>query len=273
MTSKIMHMFDRDISLLRLGPCRFKADVSDNWSINGNPNGGYLMAILANAALNQSEKKSIAIFTANFISRCAPEEAQLLVEEIHRSRHFDRRQVRLFQKEREKVRALITLTDRGVSEERTYEKPPPDLPRPEECIQIPPIANYHFFQQMDVRLDPLCAGWLQGRLSDKSEQKGWVRFKDDRPYDEVSIFPVVDAFTPPVIATHGFIAWVPTIEFSVNIRNVPGTKWLKCIFRSHFISHGLVEEDGEVWDEGGELIAISRQISRLQKAEVEKARS
>ena len=41
------------------------------------------------------------------------------------------------------------------------------------------------------------------------------------------------------------VAWVPTIELSVNIRNIPTTKWLKCIFQTRFITCGLLEEDGE----------------------------
>ncbi|MEZ4579028.1 MAG: thioesterase family protein [Desulfobacterales bacterium] len=60
-------------------------------------------------------------------------------------------------------------------------------------------------------------------------------------------------------------AWVPTIEFSVNIRNIPASVWLKCIFRTHFINNGLLEEDGEIWDETGELVAISRQIAQFRK--------
>jgi hypothetical protein len=59
---------------------------------------------------------------------------------------------------------------------------------------------------------------------------------------------------------------VPTIEFSVNIRNAPKTTWLKCVFRTRFVNCGLMEEDGEVWDESGELLAISRQIAQFRKA-------
>jgi acyl-CoA thioesterase len=106
---------------------------------------------------------------------------------------------------------------------------------------------------------------MQGALSDKSEQKGWIKFKDNRPHDIFSVLLMADSFPPPVLASQGMIEWVPTIELSVNIRNIPETRWLKCIFRTRFITCGLLESDGEVWDEQGSLVAISRQIAQFRK--------
>jgi hypothetical protein len=50
----------------------------------------------------------------------------------------------------------------------------------------------------------------------------------------------------------------------VNIRKIPTTDWLKCGFRTRFITCGLLEEDGEIWDQKDELIAISRQIAQYR---------
>jgi hypothetical protein len=95
--------------------------------------------------------------------------------------------------------------------------------------------------------------------------EGPLRFRDERPLDVTSIFLIADAFPPPVFASLGMIAWVPTIELSVNVRNIPASKWLKCVFRTRFINCGLCEEDGEVWDEDGSLVAISRQIAQFRQ--------
>jgi hypothetical protein len=105
---------------------------------------------------------------------------------------------------------------------------------------------------------------MAGKLSDQSENKGWIKFKDDRPFDSLSILLIADSFPPAVFSSQGMVAWVPTLEFSVNIRNIPATTRLKCVFRTRFITCGLIEEDGEIWDENGQLVAISRQIAQYR---------
>jgi len=262
-----MHQFDQDILLAPGEEFSFKGIITDNWSINGNPNGGYLMAILANAMSQESDKKSTPILTANYISRSVPGKANLLVESISQSTQFNRFQANLFQNGMEKVRAIGTFSD-GKNDcvfER-FEKSAPDIAPREECFKVPPIPKYTLFNRIDALLEPESAGWMQGRLSDKSEQRGWVKFKEDRPFDIFSIALIADSFPPPVLASQGMVAWVPTIEFSINIRNIPQTRWLKCVFRTRFVNCGLLEEDGEVWDEEGRIIAISRQIAQFRKS-------
>jgi hypothetical protein len=60
---------------------------------------------------------------------------------------------------------------------------------------------------------------------------------------------LADSFPPPVLASHGMAAWVPTVEYSVSVRALPDTAWIKAVFRSHCLTSNIVEEDGELWDE------------------------
>ena len=261
-----MHQFDRDISLKEEDSNQYSGTMTDNWSINGIPNGGYLLASLANAMLQESDKKATPTISASYLSRCNAGEANFMVEKIAQSKQFNRMQARLVRNGEEKIRAMGTFaieTNECFVEQ--YEQKAPNVPEPDNCIQIPEMPGYTLFEHMDVRLDPECAGWMEGRLVEKSEHRGWVRFKDSRPYDLLSIILITDSFPPPVMATQGMVAWVPTLELSVNIRNMPESEWLKCIFRTRFITCGLLEEDGEVWDETGQLIAISRQIAQFRK--------
>jgi hypothetical protein len=260
-----MHPFDQDLLFKPGESFSFSGHITENWSINGIPDGGYLMAILAKAMLHYSEMKSTPIITANFLDRCEPGEAEVSIEKMSTSRQFNRFQAILKQKGKEKIRAFGTFADENKAclLERC-EASAPDIAESGKCISLPGIANYTLFSQLDIRLDPLCASWMSGKLSDTSEIKGWIKFKNDRPYDLLSILLMADAFPPAVLASQGLVAWVPTIELSVNVRNIPTTDWLKCSFRTRFITCGLLEEDGEIWDEKGELIAISKQIAQYR---------
>jgi hypothetical protein len=260
------HPFDQDLSLTRLAPFRFQGTVTDNWSINGIPNGGYLMALLAHAMLQESAKKDTLVVTANYLHRCEIGEADLVVKNIACSRRFDRWQAVLSQQDKERVRALGTFLQRSEAvTERRYDSSPPEVADLEACVPMPFLPRFTFFDRLDVRLDPECAGWLQGNLTDRMEQKGWVRFKEPRPYDMISALMIADAFPPPVFVAYGMVAWVPTIELTVNVRNLPTTQWLKCAFRTRYIDNEILEEDGEVWDGNGELVALSRQVAQFRR--------
>ena len=260
-----MHQFDQDILFKPGEPFSFSGHITDNWSINGIPDGGYLMAILTKAMMHHSEMKSTPIITANFLTRCEPGEAKVAVEEMAASRQFKRFQGSLWQKGTEKIRAFGTFSseDSECFVERS-ETPCPEMAELEKSVPLPEIPNYPLFSRMDIRLDPVCTGWWHGKLSDTSESKGWIKFRNSRQFDILSILLIADSFPPAVLSSQGMVAWVPTIELSVNIRKIPTTDWLKCSFRTRFITCGLLEEDGEIWDEKGELIAISRQIAQYR---------
>ncbi len=260
-----MHVFDQNISLTRQGEGEFKASISGNWSINGNPNGGYLMALLLNAMTQYGKMKGIPIITANFIARSEVGAADVFVEAISRSNRFNRLEARLVQKGRERIRAFGTfMKESGDSGETHYGELEPVIADPDESVSMPALPKYTLYEMMDVRLDPTTAGWMTGTLTDKSEIRGWIRFKEKRQLDALAVVLIADSFPPPVLSSHGIVAWIPTIEFSVSVRSIPASEWLKCVFKTSFIHSGMLEEDGYVWDAEGSLIAVSRQHAWLR---------
>jgi hypothetical protein len=268
-----MHLFDTDVTSRVLpGQSALEARISPNWSINGLPNGGYQAALLASAAKPQDEGKRLAIMTATFIARTEPGDARIAVEPIAASQQFERFETRLYQTStegagtKEKLRGIVTFVELDLSCTLTRrEAGPPEVAARNSCMAIPPMPKFTLFDQMELLFDPGCTGWMKGEsLSEKSEQRGWIRFKEERAFDAAGVLLAADAFPPPVYASQGLSAWVPTIELTVNIRTLPKTPWLKCIFRTRFITCGLLEEDGELWDEAGDLVALSRQIAHFR---------
>jgi hypothetical protein len=248
------------------GKHRFNATISDNWSINGVPNGGYLMAVAAAPILNQRQENTTPIITANFLTRCSQGDAMVQVVNLASSKQFDRYRIGVYQNGIQRICALGTLVNSENQNGFTYyESAPPDLAPLDQCLPMENPPGCTFFDGVDLRLDPATAGWTMGRLASTSELRGWIRFFDSRMIDYPSLLIIADAFPPPVFASQGKVAWVPTIELSINIRQLPSPGWLKGIFRTRFITGGLLEEDGQIWDEAGNLILISRQIAQYRR--------
>lgn len=261
-----MSLLSDETTVERLSEGQFRGTVSGSWSVAGNPNGGYLMAIMTRAALSMSEKSATPIVTANFLSRTVPGPADVFVEEIARSGQFQRFQVRLLQEGKERVRAFATFAaDKTDAAPPRYESVPTPLAAREECVAVPVVPTYSLFETVEHLLDPACAGWLQGKLVERSEIKGWLRLRDGAAHDIPSLLLMADAMPPAILVSQGMVAWVPTIELTVNVRQLPVSPWLNCALRTRFVTAGMLEADGEIWDEAGNLVAISRQIAQVRR--------
>jgi acyl-CoA thioesterase len=132
-----------------------------------------------------------------------------------------------------------------------------------ECTPIvasetfpPPFRN-----KIELRLHPEDARFDSG----VPRSRAWFRLLDDEPIDAIGLLVAVDAFPPTAFNAQLPIAWTPTLELTTHIRRQPVPGWLRCQFRTQFISDGFLEEDGEVWDASGRLVAQSRQLALLPR--------
>ncbi len=265
------HPFDQALALEQgEDPQTLAVEVSDQWSINHTPNGGYIMALmLSGLRLGFKGDPAACIATANYMDRCPKGPGELKLETMGESGTYLRRQARLVQADRERIRAWATLM-RFAEQGRDLDGVPGELAPPDQCAPVAFMPGYTLFNGIDMRLDPSCSGWMEGRpQGGGSFMKGWIRFRRERPFDAASIALFCDCFPPCVFNRWGMTAWVPTLEYTVNIRQLPQTLWLKGFFKSRFLSAGLVEEDGELWDAAGNLIAVSRQVAKFSIPDIE----
>ena len=113
-------------------------------------------------------------------------------------------------------------------------------------------------------MHPDDAGFARGAPSGEMRVRGWFRFRD-QPVDTMGLLVAVDAF-PPTIFNSGFpVAWAPTVELTAHVRARPAAGWLRCAFSTRFVTGGFIEEDGEVWDTTGTLVAQSRQLALVPR--------
>jgi hypothetical protein len=119
-----------------------------------------------------------------------------------------------------------------------------------------------FAAHVEVLLDPACTGWRQHEPSGVPEMHGYVRLREDRDPDALMLALAVDAL-PPVVFGLGATGWAPTVELTWHMRGVPVPGALQVAARSRHVSGGWFDEEAEVWDAAGRLVAQSRQLARV----------
>lgn len=255
--------FDGATAVEPAGAGLFRATITDRWNIGNAPNGGYLVSIVLAAVRASVVRPDPVAVSAHFPSRSEPGPVEVRVEVLREGGHSTA-VARLEQDGRTRLHLTATYGDLGTATgptsvlERT-----PQFPPPEDCIPAEGPVAPEFAKRFDLRLTPDTAVWAASRPSGTPEMSGWIRFADGREPDTAMLPLVADAF-PPTLFNLMETGWVPTIEFAVHVRGRPAPGFLQCRFRSRYLINGYVEEDGEVWDSTGRLVALSRQLARVR---------
>jgi acyl-CoA thioesterase len=251
----------------------WSVDLDDSWSIGGFLNGGYLLAAMCNAAVSATSRPDPLAVTATFLSPPSAGRAEITLDVVKRGRQSTVVEIVLAQGGRGHIRATAVLGDLDDLVGPTLSFPPPSIAPFEECVSIRdrrgPSGNTapEIFRHFDLRLAP-GVGWLSGEragplIEGEARIEGWTRFADERPADTTSLVLFADAF-PPAVLDRFPAGWVPTLQYSVYVRAHPGPGWLQGSFRTRSMVGGLLEEDGELFDASGRLVALSRQLALLR---------
>jgi hypothetical protein len=243
----------------------FDCEVIDGWDIAGNANGGYLLAIAARA-MEQVVGRPPLTVTAHYLSPGLPGHHTVTVEVVKIGRMIATATATMVSDTtgREVVRLLGAFGHGDPSAPSIIAGAPPQLPDFADCVVDRPGPDQPMptiFARFSMRLDPACTGFREGRPTGTAEMQGWFEFADGSEIDRIALLLVVDAFPPPVFNSELPVLWVPTVGLTAHIRGVPAPGPLACVFRSRFIADGMFEEDGEVWDSAGRLVAQSRQLA------------
>lgn len=247
----------------------YTAEIDPLWTIGGRPNGGYLLAIMARAALaadDEGDNPHPHPLSASAVFITSPEvgPAQVTVEPLRRGRSASQVRARLSQDGRIRVEALFTLGQLTGAEPDFDRSPPVDVSAPEECrlglvdagrggLRLEILGQVE--QRLDRRSlhDPAFAGDL----------RGWLNFPDDTPFDPLSLLYAVDAFPPSTLQMAG-PGWVPTLELTAYIRAIPAPGRLRIRQRAQVLAGGLVDQVCEVWDSRGRVVAQATQLAAVR---------
>lgn len=255
--------FDRDTAVTAVAPGHYRAEISDRWNIMTVPNGGYLMAVTARALREHLDHPDPFTITGHFFKPIKPGAADIHMETLKLGKTLSYAEARLIQDGAERLRVTAAygdLSTRAGLDHVTGE--PPRLPEFDACV--PARIPLEFFNRVRAAFTPESGAWLENRHDETCELAGWTQFADGRAPDALSLILFADGFPPPVFRKTGPVGWVPTIEMTVQVRGEPAPGPLRCRFASRYITAGYAEEDGEIWDSNGDLVAISRQLETIR---------
>jgi Thioesterase-like superfamily len=253
---------------------RYDVAIDPEWTIDGRPNGGYLLATMARAAgsalasAEGPDHPHPVTATAHYLAPPSPGPAEVRSEVLRRGRRMSQVRARLEQRGSSSVEAVFTLGrhDPGAEPWWTDLEAPP-LPPMDECVRAqgvgPGGVELAIMNQVDVRLDPATAGFTAGRPSGTAEVRGWLAFADGREPDALALLYAADSF-PPATLELATLGWVPTLELTVYVRGVPAPGPLMVRQRARLVQAELVDELCDVWDSRGRLVAQATQLAALR---------
>lgn len=262
------HPFDADTAVTAAGDGTYNALVSDRWGVGGgHANGGYGLAICLQAVRAQAAYPDPIAVSATYLRRLMPGPAQVLVEPIRTGRRLSVAEARLVQDDVERLRVVANFADLDAPVGRTeVRNAAPELPPPDDCAAPPDVPG---LPTIAARLDlrhPTLPGWQTGSPGGRLEESFWMRFAPDpvagaRDADTLALAVLVDMATPPVLDLGE--AASTTIELTVHVRGRPAPGWLACRASTRYVIDGIHDEDFEIWDATGRLVAQSRQLALL----------
>ena len=257
--------FDAETALRRVGENRWQSDLTSEWHIGDNPNGGYLLAPLLRAMGSVSGHPDPLTITTHYLRPgTGGATADIEVEPIRSGRTIGTVRGRLAQLGSTRIESIAGFADvsdtSGVVDLGIEPYP---LPDPDDCLsrtELEQGVTLPIMNRLDVRVHPEMA--IAGQFP-VAEIAGWIRFADERPVDVHALALFADAFPPSLFSLLGHVGWVPTVEMTVHVRRRPVEGWI----RGHFVTSDVVGnrmvEDGMLWDRSGALVAQSRQVGMV----------
>lgn len=264
----LMAEYDDDIAVTALGDGRYSATLAPEWTVGGGLNGGYLLGVIGNAIRETVPNKPDPItLSAFYLAPGRPGPAEVVTTIKRDGGSLAVVSADLIQDGVTAITVTATFADRDTfnGDVRTT-APELQLPPVEECIsttQLGPemLAVAPMYSKFEMRFAADSVGWAQGRPSGVGRIAGWFRFADDRVADAFSLITIADLL-PPVAFDLGLPGWSPTLELTVHVRAVPAPGWLKLVHSTQNLADGMFEEDCEIWDSAGRLVAQARQLAR-----------
>jgi acyl-CoA thioesterase len=248
--------FDADTHVEPAGDHTYAATLTDRWNaLGGVPNGGYLLATALRALQAELPHPDPVVASATYLRPGRAGAATIETEVARTGRRVGTGEARLSQDGKEIVRVVATFADLASANGRTLSRArPPELPPPDRAREVTAdLPGVTITERFEYRAPDARTG--------EPDIAFWMRFREQRDADPIALAAMVDAAAPAVLELGE--PGSATIELTVHIRARPAPGWVACRAVTNHVIGGYHEEDFEIWDSSGALVAQSRQFALL----------
>ncbi len=276
-----MNQFERFQDALNLENTednKFLVNPNTNYFVGNTPHGGYLMAMMHKALTNILPHSTAISSSVQYLDRIDAAPFVLEVETFKISRGSSSGIVKL--KQNSKTCTTFTGTCSDFEFMKGYDglsKPLPEIFKDKDKKDYVKM-NYDkiskgftpaFIQQLGCLVHPDHAWWNRESDNNKDNEarcSAFLEMEGGIP-DQFCLSFYSDILPPVVSNKYGPLGWIPTITLTTHIRKLPLTPVVYADFRATDINKGYFEQDCNIWDLNGNLVASSRQLTRILKSE------
>jgi len=269
--------FQEAIKLESLEDNKFIVNPDTNYFVGNTPHGGYLMALMHKALTSILPHSTAISSSVQYLDRIDAKTFELEVETFKTSRGSSSGIVKL--KQDDKICTTFTGTCSDFQFMKGYDglqKPLPNIFNENDKKDYIKM-NYDkiskgftpaFIQQLECLIHPDHAWWNRDSNDKNNEARcsAFLEMQGGIP-DQFCLSFYSDILPPVVSNKYGPLGWIPTITLTTHIRQLPSTSELYADFRATDINKGYFEQDCNIWDLNGNLVASSRQLTRILKSE------
>ncbi|HUR73261.1 MAG TPA: thioesterase family protein [Sporichthya sp.] len=249
-----------------VGPGRYHTELTPYWSAYGNPNGGYMAAITARAALAETGRAHPASVSTTFLKAARPGPAELDVSVLGSGKTLVTARAALRQAGVVVLESTVVCADAPSGD---VPADPTALPVDEsECAQpsMPPGDGPTILDSVSVRYAP--GRMPRDRVTPADPDAvltAWVRMLTGEDPDALICIVAADALAPTPFRL-GHVGWSPTVAMTWQLRAqpAPGPLAVTCT-AGQVTADNWWDERAVVLDSAGRSVAHSWQIARLPR--------
>jgi acyl-CoA thioesterase len=256
--------YDADTASAPRGDGLRDVTLTDRWNTPlGTPNGGYILATMLRGLHAELGADDPMVAAITYLTAPVPGPAEIRTQPVRLGRRVQTGSASMWQGDRQIATMTASFGTRpdGPS---TQLGSAPQLPPPEQCAD--PLdhgmPSDGLFGRVDYRLASM-PGWAAGSPDGDPSVDLWQRLHGGRAIDLPALALLCDSFAPPVLELGAGHEKSMTVQLTVFLHRVPRPGWIATRLSTRHVVDGFHDEDCELWDQDGNLVAQSRQLGIL----------